>query len=119
MEPTRPGGVGTARAAGWEKAAILATMLSMKMEVYRWHLSSQLKSELEEAARAKQKTLAELLEQMANDWLGRFRTPEESEEERQTRLHEAAMSCAGIIHGDDPNRAQNARALVREKIARR
>ena len=53
------------------------------------------------------------------DWLKRFRTPDESEEEKQRRLHEAAMRCAGTIHGDDPHRAENARALVREKLARR
>lgn len=91
----------------------------MKTVVYHWRLSSQLKSEREEAARAEKKTLPELLEQITEDWLGRYRASGKSEEERQKQLHEAAMRCIGTIHGDDPNRAQNASALAREKLARR
>ncbi len=94
-------------------------MWFMKTEVYSWRLSPRLKNELAEAARAEKKSVAELLEQIAEDWLERFRAPDESEEEEQKRLHEAAMRCAGTIHGDDPNRAENARSLVRERIARR
>lgn len=91
----------------------------MKTEVYSWRLSPHLKSELEEAASAEKKSVAELLEQIAEDWLERFRSPDEGEEERQRRLHEAAMKFVGSIEGDNPGRAENARALVREKIARR
>jgi hypothetical protein len=91
----------------------------MKTEVYSWRLSPRLKSELEEAARAEKKSVAELLEQIAQDWRQRFRSPEESEEERQRRLHEAAMKFVGSIEGDNPGRAENASALVREKLARR
>jgi len=94
-------------------------MWFMKTEVYSWRLSHHLKTELEEAARAEKKSVAELLEQIAQDWLKRFRTPDEGEAEKQRRLHEAAMKCAGTIHGDNPNRAENASALVREKLARR
>ena len=94
-------------------------MWFMKTEVYSWRLSPRLKTELEEAARAEKKSVAELLEQIAQDWLERFRAPDESEEVRQKRLHKAAMKFVGSIHGDDPNRAQNASALVREKLARR
>lgn len=91
----------------------------MKTEVYSWRLSPHLKSKLEEAARAEKKSIAELLEQIAEDWLKRFRTPDEREEEKQRRLHEAAMKFVGSIEGDNPGRAENASALVREKLARR
>jgi hypothetical protein len=91
----------------------------MKTEVYSWRLSPHLKAELEEAARAEKKSVAELLETIARDWLERSKVTDEDEEERQKRLHEAAMRCAGTIHGDDPNRAENARSLVRARIAER
>ncbi|HEY4593807.1 MAG TPA: hypothetical protein VIJ61_15430, partial [Thermoanaerobaculia bacterium] len=72
----------------------------MKTEVYSWRLSPRLKIELEEAARAEKKSVSELLEQIAQDWLKRFRTPDESEEEKQRRLHEAAVKFVGSIEGD-------------------
>lgn len=91
----------------------------MKTEVYSWRLSPQLKSALEEAARAKRKSVSELLEQIARDWLEHSRGRDEGEDERQRRIREAALRCAGTIHGDDPHRAENARSEVRERIARR
>jgi len=90
-----------------------------KTEVYSWRLSPRLKGELEEAARAEQKSMAELLEEIARQWLERFRDSNGDDDERQRVLHEAVMKCAGTIRGSDPNRAENARFLVRESIARR
>jgi hypothetical protein len=90
-----------------------------KTAVYSWRLSPRLKGELEEAARAEEKSMAELLEKIAQEWLERFKESNGDEEERQRVLHEAVMKCAGTIHGSDPNRAANARFLVRQRIARR
>jgi hypothetical protein len=91
----------------------------MKTEVYSWRLSPQLKTELEEAARAERKSVSELLEQIARDWLEHSRGRDEGEDERQRRIRDEALRCAGTIHGDDPNRAENARSEVRARIARR
>jgi hypothetical protein len=90
-----------------------------KTEVYSWRLSPRLKIELEEAARAEQRSLADLLEQIAQEWLERFRGPHGDEHERQRVLHERALKCAGTIQGDDPHRAENARFEVRSRIARK
>ncbi|HEX9944262.1 MAG TPA: hypothetical protein VGG03_19805 [Thermoanaerobaculia bacterium] len=91
-----------------------------KTEVYSWRLSPRLKSDLEEAARAEQKSMAELLEEIAQEWLERFRESNgDDDDERQRVLHEAAMRCAGTIHGGDPHRAENARSEVRRRIAER
>jgi hypothetical protein len=90
-----------------------------KTEVYSWRLTPRLKGELEEAARVEQKSMAELLEEIAREWLERFKDSNGDDTERQRILHEAVMKCAGTIHGNDPNRAENARALVRAQIARR
>ena len=91
----------------------------MKTEVYSWRLTPHLKAELEEAARAEKKSVAELLEQIAREWLERSKVTDEDEEERQKRLHEAAMKFVGSIHGDNPGRAENARSLVRARLASR
>ena len=91
----------------------------MKTEVYSWRLSSHLKAELEEAARAEKKSVSELLEQIAEAWLERSRTTDDSEDERQKQLHESAMKFVGSIRGDTPGRAENARSLVRARLAHR
>jgi hypothetical protein len=90
-----------------------------KTEIYSWRLSPRLKSDLEEAARTEQKSMAKLLEEIARDWLERSRDLHGDDVERQRVLHEAAMRCAGTIHGDDPHRAENARSEVRRRIAER
>lgn len=91
----------------------------MKTEVYSWRLSPRLKSELEEAARAERKSVSELLEHIAQDWLQHSRGRDEGEDERQRRIHDEAMKFVGALHGGDPNRAENARSEVRSRIARR
>lgn len=89
-----------------------------KTEVYSWRLSLPLKVELEDAAQSEDKSLAELLEQIAREWLERSRRSE-SFEEQEELMRAAAMKCAGSIEGKDPGRAENARALVRARIASR
>jgi hypothetical protein len=89
-----------------------------KTEVYSWRLSPHLKSELEEAAQAQRKSLAVLLEEIAEDWLGRSRGVEQDDEEQQ-RLHSAAMKFVGTISGGNARRAETAGSEVRARIARR
>jgi hypothetical protein len=90
-----------------------------KSEVYSWRLSPRLKAELEEAAGAEQKSVAQLLEQIAEDWLEHSRDRGGDDRERQQRIREAAMKSVGAIRGDDPGRAENARSEVRSRLARR
>lgn len=90
-----------------------------KTEVYSWRLSRQLKVELEEAARSEHKSLAELLEQIAREWIERSRRTGDDEDEQQRRLREAAMKFVGTIEGGNPHRAETARSEVKGRIARR
>ncbi len=90
----------------------------MKTDVYSWRLSPHLKSDLQEAARAEQKSLSDLLEEITKDWLQRTRNRSEDEEERQRRLHEQAAKLFGTIDGG-PDLAESARSEVRARIARR
>lgn len=90
-----------------------------KTEVYSWRLSPRLKIELEEAARNERKSLSELLQQIAEEWLARSRDLGEDEEERQRRLHAAADKLVGAFAGGDPHRAERSRDELRSRIARR
>ena len=90
-----------------------------KSEIYSWRLSPALKAGLEEAARAEQRSVAQLLEEIAEDWLAGARDRGEGDRERQERIREAAMKSVGAIHGDNPRRAENASSEVRARLARR
>ena len=90
-----------------------------KTEVYSWRLSSGLKSDLEDAARSASKSLAELLEDIAKDWLTRSMGGMEDEEERQQHLRSSALRFVGAIKDSNPLRAEGARAELRARLARR
>lgn len=89
-----------------------------KNEVYSWRLSVETKAALEEAARQKQSSMAELLNQIVSDWLASQRALEAGEAEQQ-RLHTAALKTIGTLRGDDTNRASNVKTLLRTKLAQR
>jgi hypothetical protein len=67
-----------------------------KSEVYSWRLTSKLKAELEQAARAEKVSLSVVLERLTRDWL---RKREEHDESEQKRLRAALMACAGSVKG--------------------
>jgi hypothetical protein len=90
-----------------------------KTEVYSWRLSPRLKADLEEAARAEQKSLAELLDRIARDWLEGLEVHGEDDDERQRRVRQAASRSVGAIEGGDPDRAAHAGAEIRARLARR
>lgn len=90
-----------------------------KTEVYSWRLSPRLKADLEEAARAEQKSLAELLDRIARDWLEGLEVHGEDDDERQRRVRQAASRSVGAIEGGDPDRAAHASTEIRSRLARR
>lgn len=89
-----------------------------KTEVYSWRLSLETKAALEETARQKQASVAELLDQIVNDWLTRQQAVKDDEAEQQ-RLHKAALEMIGTIQGDNVDRASNVRALLRAKLVQK
>lgn len=89
-----------------------------KTEVYSWRLSVEFKSALEETARQKQTSVAELLDQIVGDWLARQQALEANGAAQQ-RLHDEVLKTIGTIRGDNPDRAVNAKALLRAKLAQR
>jgi hypothetical protein len=87
-----------------------------KTEVYTWRVSTALKAGLEEAARAQQRSVAELLDELVAKHLEGVRR--ETEPERQRRLHEQAAVFAGRITGRDSRRAERSRDLIRARLRR-
>jgi single-stranded DNA-specific DHH superfamily exonuclease len=90
-----------------------------KTEVYSWRLTPQLKSDLEKAARAERKSLSELLEQIAREWLERSREENEDDREEQEQIRARAMKFIGSLEGGDPHLSERVSAEVRARLARR
>ena len=90
----------------------------MKTQVYSWRLSSELKSDLERAARARGVSVSALLDIAVREWLGQSASGRDDEEE-QRRLHAAAARCFGAFASGDPHASANTGQKVREKLRQR
>jgi hypothetical protein len=89
-------------------------------EVYDGHVSVPFKKELEEAARSRETSVDNLLEQIVREWLERDQERTETDdEERQQRLRAAAAPFIGAIQGSDPTRSENVSSLVRARLVRK
>lgn len=88
-----------------------------KTAVYSWRLTPDLKLALEEAARTEGKSVAQVLERIARDWLAR--TSPDGDDEEQRRLHAAAARHLGSIAGGDPGRSAGVRETVRARLTDR
>jgi hypothetical protein len=93
--------------------------MAAKSQVYSWRLSPRLKADLEDAARVDGKSLAELLDQIAQEWLARSEPQGADDRQIQQRLRERAMKVVGSFDGKNPDRAAHAAREVRRRIARR
>jgi Ribbon-helix-helix protein, copG family len=95
------------------------TVVMPRTEVYSWRLSPALKAALEEVARARGVSLSKLLEDATREWLGEHAADILGNDAEQDRLLARAMRWVGSIRGGDPDRATNARTLIRERLRRR
>lgn len=93
--------------------------MSTKTEVYSWRLSPRLKSHLEDAARLEGRSMADLLDRIAREWLARSEDRGADGEEIQRRLRAAARGAIGAFDGGDPDRAANVTREVHQRLARR
>jgi hypothetical protein len=90
-----------------------------KSEVYSWRLARHRKAALEDEARRAGKSLSGLLDDITAEWLSARMEEPESEADRQARLQAAVSKAIGTIAGGKPQRAEQARALVRQRLTRR
>ncbi len=87
----------------------------MNTDVYSWRLPRSLKQRLEQAASDRERSLADLLREIAEDWLARAPSEEDAAiEEARAR----ALRVTGSIRGDDPYRAERASETLRARLRR-
>jgi hypothetical protein len=93
--------------------------MGRKSEVYTWRVSPALKADLEEAARAANRSVAQLLDEIVADHLSSTTDTGRSESAHQRRLHDRASRFAGCIAGGVPRRSGRVRELVRARLKSR
>jgi hypothetical protein len=79
----------------------------MKTEIYNWHVSPKLKTNLEREARRRNISLSAVLDMAAKEWLMKSGS-EDDDNERQCRLQKAASECFGVIASGDRRRSKAA-----------
>jgi hypothetical protein len=88
-----------------------------KSEVYSWRVSPALKASLEEEARGRRGSVAELLDKIVAEYLVADRRGG-ADDGAQRRLRAKAMLFAGSIAGRDPRRGARAHERVRARLRR-
>ena len=90
-----------------------------KTEVYSWRVAFDLKQSLEEAAKAEEISLAQLLERIVLDWLAHRSQPSDREEVLQQQLQQSAAQAFGTIHSGDPYRSEEVSQRIKSKLKER
>jgi hypothetical protein len=90
----------------------------MKSEVYSWRVSTDLKTGLEREARRRKISVSAALDSAARDWLKKIGAEIEGDEE-QSRLHNAASKCFGVLASGNAHRSEATRQAVRQRLRRR
>jgi uncharacterized protein YyaL (SSP411 family) len=91
----------------------------MKSAVYSWRLAPAMKDDLEGEARRQGRSLAELLDQIAREWLEARQASRAQEHEAMEEARRRATRTFGTIAGADPKRSRRVRAAVRERLKAR
>ena len=93
--------------------------MARKTEVYTWRVSPAMKASLEEAARSKKRSVAQLLDEIVAEGLDTAGRESEADAGGQRRLHARAARFLGCLAGGDRRRSERARELVRARLRRR
>src|SRR5438270_7118567 len=88
-----------------------------KEEVYSWRIASETKAALERRARVAGKSVAQLLDEIAQAWLDDPRNAEIDDDAEQARIRRKVRGAIGTLHGGrGVARSENVRALVRRSL---
>ena len=90
-----------------------------KTEVYTWRVSSTMKAGLEEAARTRKRSVAQLLDEIVSEGLAAAEQESEAEINTQRRLHTRAARFLGCMTGSVARRSERTRELVRARLKQR
>jgi hypothetical protein len=88
-----------------------------KTEVYSWRVDTDLKAELQRAAKRSNQSLGGLLDRIVREWLKAH--PNSTDAAEQKRLHEAAAKYIGVLRGGTRYSAEETRRIIRERLARK
>ena len=89
-----------------------------KTEIYTWRLSRATKARLEDAARVRGRSVAQLLDELVTSELDRAAQDAETELQRQQRLHNRARRFVGSLAGGRSRRSERVRDLVRARLSK-
>jgi hypothetical protein len=91
-------------------------VVHMKTTVYSWRVSPETKSALEDEARSRGETMAEVLDRIAREWLESQRLSQTDASRREAQLRAQALRFCGTIAGGVPERATRAREERRGRL---
>ena len=91
--------------------------MPVKTEIYTWRVSTAVKTRLEEAAQARGRSVAQLLDELVTEGLADRDSADDLE--RQQRLHRQAHPFLGCIAAGHSRRSERVRELVRSRLKKR
>lgn len=93
--------------------------MARKTEVYTWRVTPAMKGSLEEAARHKKRSVAQLLEEIVAEGLDAAGQENDVDANSQRRRHSKAARFLGCIAGGEAGRSERTRELVRARLKQR
>jgi hypothetical protein len=90
-----------------------------KTEVYSWRIEPETKMALESELRVEGRSLAQLLNELAKDWLRSRNEQRRQEISEQNRLQALVKKFAGSISGEQTDSSENVREVVRKRVTER
>lgn len=90
-----------------------------KTEVYSWRIEPETKMALESELRVEGRSLAQLLNELAKDWLRSRNEQRRHETSEQARLQALVKRFAGSISGEQAYSSENVREVVRKRVTER
>ena len=93
--------------------------MARKTEVYSWRVSTATKARLEDVARNRKRSVAQLLDEIVSEGLEASGQENEAETNSQRRLHARAARFLGCMAGGEARRSERTRELVRARLKRR
>lgn len=89
-----------------------------RSEVYSWRVAVEVKVALEHEARREGRSVGDLLEQIATEWLAARLGATDGGDE-QAHLHDVAAKTFGTLAGGNPDRSTSVRTAVRRRLTSR
>lgn len=91
----------------------------MKTEVYSWRLSAERKATLEQEAHRRGTNVADVLEQITDEWFANHRNDHADDAAERAALLKRVMATVGTIRSGDPMLASKVSETVRARILRK